>query len=222
MGYANDSNFEALPYGCYAPFPGCGIGSRSFFGPVTVGLNGRTKFRFQTRCGNPAGCDISGSAYVPATRALFSAANVIVRVQDWTAPTVTPFGGSLFGGGWLRGYHAGLSTELDNVGIMLSRTWVDGSIVDSEDFRVEGYPPLRCDFTQRRPCHDVASAGSPVNTAGLADGPHEVRVEAVDAAGNGAGATRTILTDNTAPARVNPTVIGGEDWRRSNDFAVRW
>jgi hypothetical protein len=222
MGYDNDFNFEDLPYGCYAPFAGCGIGSRSFFGPVTVGLNGRTRFRFQTRCGNPAGCDISGSSFVPATRALFSAANVAVRVQDWTAPEVMPWGGSLFGGGWLRGYHAGYSGEFDNVGIMLSRTWVDGSLVDSEDFRVEGYAPLRCDFTRRRPCSDVGSAGSPVNTAGLADGPHQVRVEAVDAAGNGGSATRTILTDNTAPARVNAAVAGGESWRRTNDFTVGW
>ena len=59
VAFDNNFNSGALPYGCYAGSAGCAIGSQSFFGPVTVGLGGHARFRFETRCGNPSGCDIS-------------------------------------------------------------------------------------------------------------------------------------------------------------------
>jgi hypothetical protein len=210
------------PWGCYGG-PGCGIGTPSFFGPVTVGLGGYTKFRFETRCVHLSGCDISASGFQPGMRALFSAANVTVRVQDFTAPTVSPWGGSLFSGEWLRGTHSGYSTESDNVGIMLNRTWADDRLLYAEDFRDGGWPgDVRCDFTRRRPCIDIAGAGSHLNTRALADGTHELRIEAVDAAGNHGSTSRTIKVDNTAPARINASVDGGESWRRTNEFTIVW
>lgn len=211
------------PWGCYGG-PGCGIGTPSFFGPVTVGLGGYTKFRFETRCVDLGGCDISASGFQPGMRALFSAANVTVRVQDFTAPSVGPWGGSLFSGEWLRGTHSGYSTESDNVGIMLNRTWADDrELLHAEDFRDGGWPAdVRCDFTRRRPCADIAGAGSHVNTRALSDGTHQLRIEAVDAASNTGSAERTIKVDNTAPSRVNASVEGREEWRRTNDFSVGW
>jgi hypothetical protein len=223
VAYDGDFNNGELPYGCYAGQAGCALGTPAFFGPVTVALNGRARFRFETRCANPAGCDISASGFQPGMRALFSAANVTVRVQDFSPPSVSPSGGSLFSGEWLRGFHSGFSTESDYVGIMVNRTWIDGTAVYSEDFRNAGWPGwVRCDFTHRRPCHDVAGAGSHVNTRALADGTHDLRVEAVDAAGNSGSASRTIRVDNTAPTRVNANVEGGEGWRQANDFTLGW
>jgi hypothetical protein len=223
VAFDSDFNRGDLPYGCYAGSAGCAIGTASFFGPVSVPLYGHTRFRFETRCGNPGGCDISASGFQLGMRALFSAANITVRVQDFSPPAVNPWGGSLFGGGWLRGSQLGYSSEADNVGVMINRTWIDDQLLYAEDFRDPGWPVgVRCDFSQRRPCNDIPGAGSPVNTRALTDGAHTVRVEAVDAAGNAAGVSRRILVDNTAPARVSPTVDGGQGWRQANDFTIRW
>jgi hypothetical protein len=223
VAYDNDFNVGELAYGCAMGRAGCAIGTPSFFGPVTAGLRGHSKFRFETRCGAASGCDTRASGFNPGTRALFSAANVTVRVQDFTSPTIRPTEGALFGGDWLRGTSSGFSSLQDNVGVMVNRTLVDGQVTHSEDFRDPAWPAaVRCDFTRRRPCNDLGRAGSYVNTRAFGDGRHELRVEAVDAAGNAARLTRTIQVDNTAPARVNVSVAGGSGWRRSNGFALHW
>jgi hypothetical protein len=225
VAYDSSANFNhgEGPYGCYAGNQGCAIGLHSFFGPVTAALNGHTKFRFETRCGNPGGCDISASGYQLGMRALFSAANVRVQVQDFTAPVVTFLNGPMLGSGWLRGLQSGFSSEYDNVGVMLNRTSIDGQVVFQEDFRDPSWgPSARCDFTRARPCNDIPGAGSLFQTRGLTDGIHELRVEAIDSAGNYGSAARTIKIDNTAPARVNAFVEGGEGWRTQNRFNVGW
>lgn len=225
IAYDGDFNLGEYPYGCYAGSPGCGIGTRAFIGPVAASLAGHTKFRFETRCVNPGGCDISASGNQLGMRALFSAANARVRVLDFTAPSVTPASGMLFSEGWQRGVVSGLATEFDNVGVMINRTLVDGRVVYTEDFRDPSWPGwVRCDFTRARPCTDIPSPGAlaQVDTRTLADGAHELRVEAVDAAGNHGGAVRTIRVDNTPPARVNAVVDGGQGWRTRNAFTIHW
>ena len=223
IAYDGNFNIAEYPYGCYAGNPGCAIGTRTFVGPVVAPLWLHTKFRFETRCVNPAGCDISAAPGPLGMRALFSAANVRVRLQDSTAPTVTPSWGSLFGSGWLRGAQEGWSLEYDNVGVMVNRTAVDGRVVYSEDFREPSWPDwVRCDFSRPRPCVDIPGAISRVDTRSLSDGSHDLRVEVVDAAGNVASASRPIRVDNTAPPRVNAHVEGGDGWRTRNGFAVRW
>jgi hypothetical protein len=222
---AFDGNFDAglLPYGCYAGNPGCSIGSQSFFGPVSVGLGGHSKFRFETRCGNPGGCDISATGFQPGMRALFSAANVVVRVNDFSAPSITPVSGSLWSGGWQRGAGDAWQMLSDNVGIMLLHLYADGKLVDSQDYRQSRWPDhLRCDFTRRQPCSGVLTGGMLLDTRTVPDGTRTIRVEAVDAAGNSAQAERTILVDNTPPPPAGAAVEGGEDWRQANGFAVRW
>jgi hypothetical protein len=225
VAYDNAGNFNTgdLPYGCYAGSPGCVIGTRAFIGPATASLGGHTKVRLETRCVNPAGCDISASGYQPGMRALFSIANVRVQVQDGTVPSVSPLGGALFGGGWLRGTAGGYTAQHDNVGIMVNRTIVDGRVVYSEDFRDPGWPgSVACNFTRPRPCFDIPGAGSQVATGSLSDGPHELRVEAIDAAGNVGSTARSIRVDNTPPPRVNAHAEGGEGWRTTNGFDIRW
>jgi len=223
LAYDGDFNAAAGAYVCYAGSAGCAIGTHSFFGPVTVGLGGHSRFRFETRCGNPGGCDISASGFQPGTRALFAAANVVVRVQDYTPPAVAPGDGALWRGGWHHGAEQAWQTLRDNVGIMIQRLYVDGALVDAQDFRDPGWPShVRCDFTRRRPCNDIAPGGLSLDTRTLSDGRHAIRVEAIDAAGNAASVERRIGVDNTAPAHVDAHVVGGDGWRRVNDFEVGW
>ncbi len=115
---AFDGDWDAgdYPYGCYQWTSYCGIGTPVFSLSASVNLFSHGRFRFQTRCVNPAGCDTSASAFSPANRALFSAANVTVRVRDVVAPAVTPHHGALWGSGWHRGREEAWTALTDGVG----------------------------------------------------------------------------------------------------------
>ena len=62
-----------------------------------------------------------------------------------------------------------------------------------------------------------------VDTTGLTEGTQALVVRAQDTAGNmGDSAPVTARIDNSAPARVDTSVEGGDQWRNSNDFALAW
>jgi hypothetical protein len=224
FAFDGDWNAGDRPYGCYPAQPGCGVGTPNFSIRADVPLSSRTRFRFETRCYNPVGCDVSASAFSPANRALFSAANVTVRVQDYTRPWIGPHHGAIWDDGWHRGYEEAWAKFADNVGVMLTRLYVDGVVRNGLDFRDSSLPEwARCDFTLPKPCKDFDPGGLSVDTRTLADGEHTARVEAIDAAGNLAAIDRQIRVDNTAPAKASGLhVEGGEGWRSQNDFTVRW
>lgn len=224
VAFDSSTDPGVLPYGCYAFRAGCGIGTPTFYYRTTVPLYHKAMFRFETRCAAQAGCPTTASGFVPGNRALFSAANVVVRVDDWTPPAVAPHSGPLWGTGWHRGHEDAWTAYTDNVGIMVTRLMVDGAQRDLQDYRDGRWPAwVRCDFTRPRPCVDVVPGRLELNTAGLSDGTHRIRVEAVDAAGNVAGVDHDIRVDNHAPAQPDALHLeGGEGWRAVNDFSVRW
>jgi hypothetical protein len=223
---AFDTDFDGgvLPYGCYAFRPGCGVGTPTFNYRTTVPLYNKARFRFETRCFAATGCPTKASGFTPGNAALFSAANVSVRVDDWTVPTLVPHHGAAWGGGWHRGYEEAWTSYTDNVGIMLTRLLVDGVQREVQDYRDGRWPDwVRCDFTRPRPCVDVVPGGLGLDTSSLADGLHRVNVEAVDAAGNVGGVYHDINVDNHAPGKPDGVALEGtEGWRRGNDFTVRW
>jgi hypothetical protein len=222
--FDGDFNVTEQPYGCYAGRPGCGVGTSTFSIRVAVPLGGHSRFRFETRCFNPVGCNVSASPFNPANRALFSAANVVVRVQDYEKPWIGPHHGALWNDGWHRGYEEAWERLVDNVGVMITRLYADGIVRNGLDFRDASVPEwARCDFTFPKPCKDFEPGGLSMDTSVLSDGEHSIRVEAIDAAGNLAAIDRQILVDNTPPAKASNTrVEGGEEWRSTNDFTVRW
>jgi hypothetical protein len=225
VAFDGDYNSDGdLPYGCYHGGAGCGVGTPTFSIRVAAPLFGHTRFRFETRCFNPAGCDVSASPFSPANRALFSAANVVVRVQDQTVPQVAPHHGALWSADWHRGSEAAWADVADNVGIVRVRLLADGGLAQALDFRDPSWPEwAQCDFTLPKPCKDFHPAGLGLDTGTLADGEHHVRFEAIDTAGNVSAIERRILVDNTPPGKAsNVAVEGGEEWRSTNDFTVRW
>jgi hypothetical protein len=225
VAFDGDYNSDGdLPYGCYHGSAGCGVGTPAFSVRVAAPLYGHARFRLETRCFNPAGCDVSASPFSPANRALFSAANMVVRVRDATAPTVAAHHGALWSEGWHRGREEAWANAGDNVGIASVRLLADGAVTQTLDFRDPSWPEwAQCDFSLPKPCKDFYPAGLGLDTATLADGDHVVRFEAIDAAGNVAPLEHRIRVDNTAPGKVSGvTVDGGEDWRASNDFTIRW
>jgi hypothetical protein len=203
VAFDGDFNSGDLPYGCYYGRPGCGVGTSTFSIRVAVPLLGHSRFRFETRCFNPVGCGASASPFNPANRALFSAANVTVRVQDSTRPWIGPHHGAVWSDGWHRGREEAWAHFADNTGVMTTRIYADGAVVEQMDFRDPTMPEwARCDFTLPKPCKDFDPAGHTLDTGRLTDGEHTVRLEAIDAAGNLAAIDRQIMVDNNPPAKA--------------------
>ncbi|HKP90707.1 MAG TPA: hypothetical protein VJT75_12135, partial [Thermoleophilaceae bacterium] len=171
----------------------------------------------QTLCGDAGGCptgprNIAGFPERAGVR-LYSAT---VRVRDDSLPAIWDSGtGELTKGGWQRGTRSVGYAALDNVGIRTTRFLVDGSQRDDL--------ATACDFTRRVPCPNLPSPRYTLETQALADGPHQLRVDAVDTAGNVGSLVRTFLTDNTPPNVPDAVAVdGGQGWRSANGFRVAW
>jgi hypothetical protein len=146
-----------------------------------------------------------------ASARLYSA---IVRVSDDSAPGVGSPSGSLWSDGWKRGSQDVAFDASDNVGIRETNIYLDGQPV-----RQAAKP---CDYTQTAPCPQ-GGATFAIDTRTAGDGAHTLALEAVDTAGNGARISRKVLLDNTAPGPPqNLTLDGGDGWRSSNAFTLRW
>jgi hypothetical protein len=168
-----------------------------------------------TACGSGTGCR-SDAASPHGDRAGVRLYSATVRVHDESAPALWDTGhGPLTNGAWQRGTQQLWYAGQDNVGFRRTRLWVDGRQLrdDTRD----------CDFTRRRPCGDITHDVYSVNTAGLGDGRHDVRVEGVDAAGNSGWLTTAFNSDNSAPDEPRELAVeGGEGWRRTNRFKLAW
>jgi hypothetical protein len=216
-----DTSTGAFPLGCGAPYEaGCTMrqfGLGATFTPIApAGAIG-----WGIQCVAAGGCATGGPSYLVASANMYYAA---VRVQDDSPPAMWANAGELWGDGWHRRTEQAWSGYADNVGVRLIRLVVDGAVHDEQDFNQEGWPPwVRCDYTLRRPCHDIPNGGLTLDTSRLPDGAHTLRLDAFDAAWNPVAHERTILVDNTPPASPqNVTVAGGEGWRTTNGFEVGW
>lgn len=215
VAFDGDFNRGDLPYGCYAYQAGCGIVPGGFFGPERRSLGGHSQVRIEARCGNPSGCTLASTGTYPYTRATFSIANVVVRVQDFSQPGLGLVGGGLAGGGWLRGVQGIAFDASDNVGIRETRVRVDG-----QEIAARGKP---CDYSLRVPCPQGGDHYTIDTATARPDGAHTLTAEAVDSAGNAGQLSRTVLIDNSPPAQpLEVTVDGGQEWRSRNDFRLAW
>ncbi|HTU13971.1 MAG TPA: hypothetical protein VMF31_02115 [Solirubrobacterales bacterium] len=148
-----------------------------------------------------------------------------ITLDDSLKPGVSA-GGPLTGGEWLRGSQAVTYSAGDTgSGIRFGQTFVDGAQrAQTEHGCAKAFIAGQWRGTEMQPCSGGASGSHAVQTAGLSDGPHQLRQCAVDFAGNtGCAADLTIRTDNTAPAAPRAlNVDGGEGWRRENGFRLGW
>ena len=162
------------------------------------------------RCGSSGGCPnsgpVSGQIYVH---------NASVTLSDGSSPGVTLTGGTLLSGGWKGGTQSVVVDATDNIGIAEASVLVDGV--------KQGRTPRSCSYGQKVPCSSGATSLQ-VPTAGLADGPHTVQGEAVDASGNaGQSASATVYIDNTPPTQpLDLQLTGGAGWRADNAFELSW
>ena len=138
-----------------------------------------------------------------------------VTVDDPIPPSIS-LDGPLANGQWVSG-RAGRPhvtvTAGDNVGIGNTYAEITGRS------HAETYP---CDWSRPRPCPGDVSTAAFLSVGDLSDGRHMLAVSATDAAGNLSSVSRPVYVDNTPPDPVSPTVVGGDGWRRSNQFGVTW
>jgi hypothetical protein len=153
-------------------------------------------------------CSARGANYI---RTLASR----VTIEDKTPPSVQITGGSLLGG-WVSKERELQFSANDAVG-------VQNAVLLDERGRAPGSStPRTCDFSSPTPCPNGPGLIK-VDTRDFArEGTQRIDLRAVDAAGNTGAVSAEVHVDNTPPPRVDPTVRGGDAWRRSNGFAVDW
>ncbi len=157
-------------------------------------------------CGN-------GSLLTHVDAEIFSA---FLTISDPTPPMVgTPTGAGWTADTWSQGTLPLALASSDITGISATRVYADGSLIASLQ--------RSCSYDRPRPCTDepVGAVGLP--TVGLTDGPHQIAISGVDAAGNETRVQRAVplLVDNEAPAApvglVSPAPSSTE-----NRFEAHW
>jgi hypothetical protein len=157
-------------------------------------------------CGN-------GFSINHAQSMLFSA---FLTISDSVAPALgTPTGTGWTTSEWAQGTLPLSLTSSDNTGIYATRVYADGSLIATLQ--------RSCAYDRPRPCTDEPTGAIGLPTAGLADGPHNIQLAAVDAAGNETRVTRptALKVDNAAPA-APVSLSSPAATSQTNSFAASW
>jgi hypothetical protein len=148
-----------------------------------------------------------------------------VTIQDdlWPAAAI---GGEITAGGWRRGVQGVSFWGSDTGGgVRFGETAVDGARVNLTEYDcAKALIGGVWEATLMRPCSLGVSGSAAVDTTRFSDGPHGIHHCVTDFAGNG-GCTpdQTFYVDNNPPAHPrNLAIVGGETWRRTNDFDSAW
>lgn len=147
-----------------------------------------------------------------------------ITVEDDYPPGST-IDGDMLAGGWLRGDRK-LGYLANDVGAGLKRTeaLLDGIPVVAHDHPCNAASIAgEWRATTMRPCPTERVGYYPISTRTFSDGPHSVSHCATDFAGNvNCLPARQVLIDNNPPAHPRDLTVGGEAWRRSDDFDPIW
>lgn len=149
-----------------------------------------------------------------------------ITVEDQRPPSAW-VGGEVLAGGWRRGTQGiGFSGgNEEGGGIRFGESFVDGARVDVVAYPCqEAYVDGEWRATRMQPCLTGVSGGTAIDTRKLSDGTHALHHCVSDYAGNaGCSEVRQFGVDNNPPAHPRSmAVVGGEGWRRADDFDVAW
>jgi hypothetical protein len=159
---------------------------------------------------NPAGGDL----YVPE-----------MTLDDHHVPSSPRLtGGNLPGAGWESG------RKPHSISFAASD---QGGGIDFVTASIEGGPsvthPAPCArsgsvYNRLQPCPLAVNGSLSIDLSSLSDGTHDMRLTAVDAAGQtSTDNARPIHVDNTAPAAPQHlALVGGEAWKSRDGFAATW
>lgn len=148
-----------------------------------------------------------------------------ITIQD-DQPPAAGIGGEITAGGWRRGtQNVGFAGSDVGGGVRFGETAVDGGRVNLTEYGcAKASIGGEWRATQMQPCSLGVSGNAPIDTTRFSDGPHSIHHCVTDFAANfSCTADQTFLVDNNPPAHPRePTLAGGDAWRRSNDFDLSW
>lgn len=153
---------------------------------------------------------------------LWRTSRMTVTLNDPRAPVVvdsSATGSPLTGPArWLRGRQAISIRAEDNggLGIASTRVLVDGNEISSSN---DATCPQQ--WSRGLWCYESVVTTSTINTTGLADGEHELTIEATDASGNQTQKRSTFRTDNHGDTPTAATVSPSA-WTTTNAFDLAW
>jgi hypothetical protein len=149
-----------------------------------------------------------------------------ITIDDGVAPGAWITGGDLTDGGWRHGSQLVAVAGYDaGSGVRFGETLLDGGRVGGDAYPCEqALIDGEWRGTRMQPCLTNVSSTQTVDTGRFSDGPHVLAHCTADFAGNVACAPqRTVLIDNNPPAQPQGLgVVGGEGWRRIDDFDLAW
>jgi hypothetical protein len=184
----------------------------------TFNVDGATRIVQRVICeggGDTRFCSARGSNYLRTYKAQAG----VVDSQPPTAAIVpdTP----LAQGAWVSGSQPLDYQASDNVGVRMAQAMVSGQATSSDQRSCLLATPSGA-FADGVPCPNGPGRIN-VDTSRVLEGTQPLVVQAQDTAGNvGPSPAVTVRIDNTAPARVDVAVDGGEGWRNQNAFAAGW
>jgi hypothetical protein len=149
-----------------------------------------------------------------------------ITVQDDAVPFAA-IAGDIGAGGWRRGSQSAAFSGGDpaGAGIRFGETTVDEARVDLTEYPcAKALIGSEWRATQMQPCYSSVGGQTTIDTRRFSDGIHLLRHCATDFAGNvGCSPSWPIQMDNNPPAHPrNPALVGGDAWRRVNDFDLSW
>jgi hypothetical protein len=180
----------------------------------------RSAFEDRLLCAKPEDrwCSLDPGSW-SAVRAL------TITIEDNYAPQAA-IGGDLAAGGWHRNTQSlGTWSTDTGAGVRFGEATVDGVRAALTEF------PCAKEMvggvwraTLMGPCSLAIGGTQWIATTNFSDGPHGLTYCAADFAGNfGCTPRHTLLIDNNPPAHPrNLAVVGGDTWRRVNDFDLAW
>jgi hypothetical protein len=149
-----------------------------------------------------------------------------ITIDDGVSPGAWITGGDLTDGGWRRGSQFVAVAGYDaGAGVRFGETLLDGGRVGGDAYPCEqALIDGEWRGTRMQPCLTNVSSTLTVDTRRFSDGPHSLDHCTADFAGNVACAPqRPVLIDNNPPASpAGLRVVGGEAWRRIDDFDLAW
>jgi hypothetical protein len=211
--WASDGDLGgSMLYGLPPESGGCGV---TAIAPVWVDLAvGHSRVRLSAACG-AVSCprtQVMEGGYGVASAKLNDAR---VTVRDDVVPVIGNWQGGLWSDGWIGGTQQISFDANDGAGIQSASVLLDGAPVETA--------ANACDFTQRAPCPNEQMTRVVDVSQAKPDGDHSVTLQATDTAGNTSQVSHTVHVDNTPPAPPSGVAVdGGDGWRATNSFVVRW
>jgi hypothetical protein len=205
---------------CVAILAPCQNGTFNFYGPVELPRDrGGSLFVAAGCMGQVAGtvCNTGGSHNAWA---LVGISYAHLLLSNTTEPSATQFRGSLLSGDAHGSATLGFTATDQDVGVYKVQVMVDGKTLydQTPNPNAGKCVPAGTDsgtgaliFTSQTPCPQSQTANVAVRTTGLADGPHELTVNVMDAAQNTATVLRQTITTNnrsTVSAKLGSDASG--------------